>query len=310
MACFTDFITYRGSGITPTSGWFVNDLYGFSFTKADAIANTDWATGIEMIDRKIIVAIAYVANELKRYAMPYFKLNSVIAHYLGGEFDDNLTYHTAIAADRGLRIDIKESTLSQIVINKVTVLSNLGGVFNVVVTDGEETEDYEVTLVAQEEQDVEINYFCNRKRVYITIDNTLLQPAEGKVNMDCCSGNYDILDVHGWTGSALSSSHFGIRADVTIICNPGDLFCLMKDYLANAVLYRFGIEMANEDLETDRINFFTLTSRDGILELLERYKEDYDLAMKDIARTMPVLLRKLDDYCIDCNQDKYIESIP
>jgi len=310
MACFDDFMTYRGSGITPTSGIYVNDLYGIQLVKADAIANTDYATGVEFINTKIRLAIVYVSLELKRYVMPYFKLNSVIGHYLGGEFDHDLTYHSSVAADRGIRIDIRESTLSQILINRVTVLANSAGAFNVVVTDGEETTNYAVTLVAKEIQDVEINQYCNQQRVYITIDNTSLRPAKGKANMSCCGDDYNILSVTGWTGSGLTSNHYGIRADVSVICNPINLFCLIKDYLALPVLYRFGIEFVREVQESDRLNFFTLLNRTAAQELEERYQEDYKESMKDISRTLPVLLRKLDDYCIICNQAKYVEKVP
>ena len=308
MSCVDEFITYRGSGITPTSGLYVNDLYGMNISKADAIANTDYASGIEFIITKIGIAIVRVATELKRYAMPYFKLNSVIGHYVGGKFDEDLEYHSAVAADRGVRIDITESVLSQIIINRVTILADTNGVFNVVVKDGEETTNYPVTLIAKEEQDVEINYYCEQKRVFVTVNN--IAGAEGSAKISCCGSGYDVLSVTGWTGTGVSSHHYGIRADVTVICNPVDLFCIIKDFVAFAVLYKFGVEMANEALETDRFNYFSLVNRDDIIELRERYVLDYKEEMEQMLRTMPVLLRKLDHYCIECNQDKYIVSVP
>ncbi len=308
MACFDDFLTYRGSDVTPTSGLYVNDLYGVNLTKMDAVANTDYASGIEFIAFKIRMAIIYVSTELKRYVMPYFKLNSVIGHYKGGKFDDDLEYHTAVAANRGLRIDIKESTLSQILINRVTVLADTAGAVNVVVTDGEDITNYPVTLIAKVEQDVEINQYCSQKRVFVTINN--IAGSKGRANMSCCGEDYNILSVTGWTGSGVSSHHYGIIADVSIICNPIDLFCLMKDYLAFATLYRFGIELANESLETNRFNYFSMVTRDDIKDLLVGYEMKYEKEMADVARTMPVLLRKLDDFCIDCNQDKYLEQTP
>ena len=133
--------------------------------------------------------------------------------------------------------------------------------------------------------------------------------AKGNASIDC-HGGYDILCVKGWTGTAASSHHFGIRADVTVICNPVDLFCLIKDFLALPVLYRFGIELANEALETDRFNYFSMVTREDIKDLRASYIEDYKEEMATIARTMPVLLRKLDKYCIDCNQNKYVERTP
>ena len=307
MACIDNFITYRGSGVTPTTGLYVNDLYGVNLSKMDGVANTDYLDTIEFITRKIAMSLSYVAIELKRYVMPYFKLNSVVGHYKGGQFDEDLEYHTAVAADRGIRVDIAETTLSQILVNRVRIRADSAGDFNVVVTDGEETTNYPVTLVAKEEQDVEINQTCNNKRIYITVNN--IAGSEGDAEMSCCSG-YDIMDVTGWTGTGVSSHHYGLIADVTVICSSADLFCLMKDQLAFPVLYRFGIELAQEALETDRFNYFSLVRRDELNELLEKYKDDYDKEMKTVARTIPKLLRKLDDYCISCNQDRYIEQVP
>lgn len=307
MACFDDFITYRGSGTTPTSGLYVNDLYGFYFTKADAIANTDYATGVEFIESLVDRAVGYVTSEIKRYVMPYFKINSVIAHYLGGEFDDDGEYHAVDTADRGIRIDLDETTLSRIQINRVRILFNDAGAENITITDGVNTETYAVTLVAGEEQDVEINYSCVRRRVYITMDKAL-HPAKGDVKMDYYP-DYDPLAVRGYNGD-LTSSHYGIQADISVICSMDEVACLLKEFLGHAVLYRFGIEAAREAIDTDRINFFTLTNRDGIVELLESYQLDYENEMKQIARSIPKLMRKLDNTCIDCNQNKYLERVP
>jgi len=307
MACITDFITYRGSDVTPSSGLYVNDLYGVNLSKMDAVANTDYVDVREFIYRKIVMSIAYVAVELKRYAMPYFKMNSVVGHYLGGKFDEDLEYHDAVAADRGIRIDIAETALSQIVINRVTIRANTAGIYNVVVKDGTDTTNYPITLVAGAEEDVEINQYCDTKRVYITVNN--IAGSKGDANMDCCSG-YNILDVTGWNGTKVSSHHYGVRADVTVICNPGNLFCMVKDFLAYSVLYRFGIELANEALETDRFNYFSMVTRDDIKDLRESYMEDYKNEMETVARTLPVFLRKLDDYCIICNQNKYVQHTP
>lgn len=308
ISCFTNFISYTGSGITPTSGLVVNDLYGFYFTKADAIANTDYATGVEFIESVLDRAVVQVANELKRYIMPYFKMHSIVAHYTGGEFDDDLGYHGVGTADRGIRIDIDESSLATIVINSVRVLFNDAGAQNITVTDGTDTDVTAVTLVAGEEQDVQIDYTCMRNRVYITMDDAL-HPAEGKANGGCCMPDYDILDVDGWNGS-VASSHYGIKADISIVCSIDKFACLMKDVLGWAVLYRFGMEAAKEALYTDRLNYFTLVNRDEINELLERYTADYEREMETIGRDIPKMLRQLDPYCITCNQAKHIEVVP
>jgi len=111
------------------------------------------------------------------------------------------------------------------------------------------------------------------------------------------------------TEGSVSNNHFGIRANISIICSQDNLACLLKAQLGMAVLYQFGVEFFREVQETDRLNYFTLVSRDQAIEYEQKYMEEYDKTMKTLTRTLPYLLRKLDYQCISCNQVKYSEVV-
>lgn len=318
MACFDDFITYHGSGITPTSGLYVDSLTGVILAKADAIADSDYATGVAFINDRINFAIEVVSNDLRTYALPYFKIHSVIGHHITAKFKSD--YHTISANDRGFKIKKTSSPLSKIHVNRVTILGNTTGNHDLVITDGRvQTTIETVSLVAGVEKEVEVNYEANRDEILITIAN--IKPAKGTLKAGSCSTcgkNYNSFKVYGWTGDAsawmdspsegnISNNHFGIRADISIICSQNNLACLLKAQLGMAVLYRFGVEFFREVTETDRLNYFTLVSQDNAIEYEQKYMEEYTTVMKTLTRTLPYLLRKLDYQCISINQAKYLE---
>lgn len=316
MACFDNFITYHGSGIIPTSNLYVDDLPGVILAKADAIADSDYATGIAFIKDRINFAIEVVSNDLRTYALPFFKIHSVIGNYITAKFKSD--YHSVSTNDRGLKIKKTSSALSKIYVNRVTILANTSGDRNLVITDGKLQTTYAITLVAGTELEVEINYEANRDEILITINN--LAPAKGILkDGSTCGKNYNSFKVYGWTGNAsnwmnnssegnISNNHFGIRANISIICSENNLACLLKSKLGMVALYRFGVEFFRELRGTDRLNYFTLVSLEQAIEYEQMYLQEYETAMKTLTGTLPYLLRKLDYQCINCTQAKYVEA--
>lgn len=309
MACFTDYLGKRGITTNPKSGLYINDLQGISFEKADAIADSDYATGIEMIDGLIDHSIALVTDDLKEYAMPYFKLHSIIDLHKTGKFRTG--YHAKKAANRGLHVEKHASKLTCIYVQRLWILGNSTGDFDVVISDGNETTTYEVSLTAGEEYELQVNYQANRDEIYIYIDNTNFAPAYGYVGTcDCGMGvRYRMYKVYGWTGSKNTNYHYGIRGEISIICDLDDVACVLSKYLRFPILYKFGVEFMKEVQESDRLNYFTLVGREQAAELEAKYQAEYEKRMKTLLNTLPQLLRSIDSHCVSCNQSKYIEAI-
>lgn len=309
MACFTDYLGLKGITASPTSGLYINDLPGINFAKADAVRDSDYATGIDFINEKIDHAIGLVTDDLKIYMAPYFKLHSTIDHVLTAKYKDG--YHTAAAANRGLKIEKKASRLSKLYVNRVKVLFNSNGANDLVIADGNETTTYSVTLVAGEEQWVECNYTANRDIIYIYMDNTALLPANGNVKSGSCSScgkRYKMFKVWGWNGTRTRSDHYGLRADISVVCSDDDMACLLRDRIKWPVLYRFGVEFMKEVQETDRLNYFSLVGREQAAELEAKFLAEYEKRFDMVARTLPRLLRAIDTDCVTCSQNKYIET--
>ena len=309
MACFDDYLGLKGITANPLSGLFINDLPGINFAKADAVRDSDYATGIDFINEKIDHSVALVADDLKHFMAPYFKFHSQIDHVLTDKYDDG--YHTATAANRGLKVEKKASRLSKLYVNRVKVLANSSGAYNLVIADGNETETFAVTLVAGEEQWVECNYTANRDIIYIYIDNTNLKPANGKVKSRACSScgrRYKMMKVWGWNGTKTVASHYGLRADMSVICSDDDMACILRDRIKWPVLYKFGVEFMKEVQETDRLNYFTLVGREQAAELQEKFEAEYTRRFDKLCQTLPRFLRSVDLDCVDCNSAKFIQT--
>lgn len=308
MACFDDYLGLKGITATPLSGLFINDLPGINFAKADAVRDSDYATGVDFINEKIDHAIALVADDLKHFMSPYFKFHSQIDHVLTAKYKDG--YHAAVAANRGLKVEKKSSRLSKLYVNRVKVLANSTGAYNLVIADGNETETFAVTLVATEEQWVECNYTANRDIIYIYIDNTSLSPAKGTVKSTSCSNcgkRYKAFKVWGWNGTKTTNNHYGLRADISVVCSDDDMACVLRDRIKWPVLYKFGVEFMKEVQETDRLNYFTLVGREQAGELQEKFEEEYKKRFDILCRTVPRLLRSIDVDCVTCNSNKFIQ---
>jgi hypothetical protein len=308
LTCFDNYIGIPGTIDNPTSGLSINDLQGVNFARADGVANTDYATGVEMLQDLIALAIRHVQDDMRTYMMPFFKFHGAIDHHLTAKYESG--YHAASAADRGLKIEKKASTLSKIYVNRVRVLANSTGLYQIEITDGNDSTLYPVDLVAGEEQEVTIDYLSNRDIIYITIDNTSLEPAKGKVkNGGCgsCGKKYQYFTVWGWDGTKTSSYHYGIRADISVVCSEDAMACALKKQLGLPILYKFGILFMREAQHTDRVNFFTMVGREEAIDLEEIFKEEYKERIMTACRSFPRFLRTIDGYCVSCNQNKYIE---
>ncbi len=310
MGCFTDYLGLKGITASPVSGLFINDLPGINFEKSDAVADTDYATGIEFINAKITHAIGLVTDDLRHFLAPYFKLHSQIDHQLTAEYKTG--YHAVSAANRGLKLEKTSSTLTKLFVNRVKVLSNTPGANVITITDGGIATNYTVTLAAGVEQWVEINYIANRDIIFITMDNTALAMSKGKVKKSSCSNcgkRYQTFRVWGWNGTRTKSEHYGLRADVSVICSDDDLACVLKERIKYPVLYKFGVEFMKEVQETDRLNYFTLVGREQAGELQQSFEEDYVKRFESMAKTLPRLLRSIDLNCVTCTSAKYIEVV-
>lgn len=310
--CFNNFIGVKclTTG-TPTSGLYINDLEGLNLKYAANIADSDYISGLQFLNDKIQFATKLVISDLTRYSLPYFRINSVVDELSVGDWANN-TLATA-NVDRGVHLQIKRSRMLRINISNIKIkLGNANTSHVVYIEDGTNSENYSFTTDANGEAEINLNFTSTTQDVYVYMDNTSINVNNSSIKTGCgCSsksGQY--LSAYGWNGSGNSNSTYGLKIQATAVCDNDEFACVLGPKLGLPILYRSGIEILHEAVATDRLNSLTLLDTDKINFLLENWTSEYDKQMKMLIESLPQLLRRIDECCIVCNQNRYIQGLP
>lgn len=310
--CFNNFIGVKclTTG-TPTSGLYINDLEGLNLKYAANIADSDYISGLQFLNDKIQFATKLVISDLTRYSLPYFRINSVVDELSIGDWaNTNLAPQNA---DRGVHLQIKRSRMLRINVSNIKI--NTGNSFitsDVYIEDGINTTTYSFTTDASGDAEINLNFTSTTQDVYVYMDNTGINVNNSSIKTGCgCSsksGQY--LSAYGWNGSGNSNSTYGLKIQATAVCDNDEFACVLGPKLGLPILYRSGIEILHEAVATDRLNSLTLLDTDKINFLLENWTAEYDKQMKMLIESLPQLLRRIDECCIVCNQNRYIQGLP
>ena len=310
--CFYNFIGVKclTTG-TPTSGLYINDLEGLNLKYAANIADSDYISGLQFLNDKIQFATKLVISDLTRYSLPYFRINSVVDELSVGDWGN--TNLAPQSADRGVHLQIKRSRMLRINVSNIKI--NTGNSFitsDVYIEDGINTTNYSFTTDASGDAEINLNFTSTTQDVYIYMDNTSINVNNSSIKTGCgCSsksGQY--LSAYGWNGSGNSNSTYGLKVQATAVCDNDEFACVLGPKLGLPILYRSGIEILHEAVATDRLNSLTLLDTDKINFLLENWTAEYDKQMKMLIESLPQLLRRIDECCIVCNQNRYIQGLP
>jgi hypothetical protein len=191
-------------------------------------------------------------------------------------------------------------------------IGNANTSHSVVVESGGVLETFPFTTDANGEAEINLNFTSTTQDVYIYMDNSTINVNNSSIKTGCgCSsksGQY--LSAYGWNGSGNSNSTYGLKVQATAVCDNDEFACVLGPKLGLPILYRSGIEILHEAVATDRLNSLTLLDTDKINFLLENWTAEYDKQMKMLIESLPQLLRRIDECCIVCNQNKYVQGLP
>ena len=296
---------------TPTSGLYINDLEGLNLKYAANIADSDFISGLQFLNEKIQFATKLVISDLTRYSLPYFRMNSIVDELSVGDWTSNTLAQANV--DRGVHIQVKRSRMLRINVSNIKIkLANANTSHSVVVESGTVVETFPFVTDANGEAEINLNFTSTTQDVYIYMDNSTINVNNSsiKTGCGCSSKSGQFLSAYGWNGSGNSNSTYGLKVQATAICDNDEFACILGAKLGLPILYRSGIEILHEAVATDRLNSLTLLDTDKINFLLENWTAEYDKQMKMLIECLPQLLRRIDECCIVCNQNKYVQGLP
>jgi hypothetical protein len=311
-SCFENFIGIKClSQNAPKSGLYIDDLQGINLRFAADVADSGYISGAAMVENKINIATQIVMDEIARFSMPFFRMNSLIDEILVGEYQPG--FNGSAAFMRGARITTRESRLIRIRVQSVEIRiqeTNYSG--NVEIVDGVDFAVFPFTTDANGRALIYPNYLSSTAEIFIVADNTNINPQKTKIkgSCNCSSKKSQFMIANGWTGTTTSSDSFGLVIQAVAECDQNQIACMLSQKLRFPIWYRAGIEIVTEALTTDRLNSVTLLDKEKCEFLLDLFGQEYDKTMKSAMEQLPDFFSRLDDICVVCNQSRYVQGNP
>jgi hypothetical protein len=310
--CFDNFIGIKCVSQTqPKSGLWIDDLEGINLRFAADVADSGYQSGISLIESKINFATQLVLDEIAKYAMPYFRMNSLIDELKTGDWQP--TFLIPNPNERGFRITTRESRMVRIRVQSVQIRI-VEAVYsgNITITDGIFTTQYPFTTDLSGFAEIFPDYLSDGAEIYITTDNSAINVNNTKVksSCNCTTAKSRFLTGNGWNGLGTSSSSFGLSVNVAAECSLDEIACVLAQKIRFPILYRAGIEIVKEAKTTDRLNSVTLLDGEKCEFMLGEFEKQYNSHFETAVQQLPGLFARMDDICITCNQSRYIQGLP
>lgn len=310
--CFNNFIGIKCvSQANPKSGLFIDDLEGINLRFAADTADAGYSSGVQMLESKIKFATQLVLDEIARFTLPYFRMNSIVDELVVGEFQP--TFLSGSTTKRGVRINTRESRLLRVRVQSVKIRVAEGNESGeITIIDG--TEAINFPFVTDNSGNAEIfpNYLSQTAEVFVVMDTEDFSPNNTKVKggCSCSTKKSEFLVANGWNGTSTTTTSFGLVVQANAECSVDEIGCILAQKIRFAVLYKSGIEIVKEALTTDRLNSVTLLDSDKCKFLLDEFEKQYKSHFDTAVQTLPTLFARVDDICILCNQSRYVYGTP
>lgn len=132
----------------------------------------------------------------------------------------------------------------------------------------------------------------------VVFDQTLIQTysAFTPVSKACCSRSPQAIEINGF----LITDSFGISLDLSLRCSEERIKCVMLVHLAWAARLRAVMFLLTEALTSDRMNFFTINSREWLESYTEAITNQYERKLNEIVPKLRTVLSNQDQNCFSC----------
>lgn len=232
--CFSDLIGVRGI-CEPKSDviYWLDDIPGISLDTLAKLANDKAPTGAKFADRIIESASRFVAADIEAIYDGGYKVEAML---VGG--CSSCSFMNSYLAGTELGVMIKNnasSSLSELLLDKLTVKLNSTGTFTIVITDEvtQKTIVHDFTALVEYEF-VNINYSTKQKKIRVFIE----EPEALLARVQCptggggcgCSGKTRVLSDLVYSGTSNgdeSQNAYGFLPCAMIRCQAEDVLCFV-----------------------------------------------------------------------------------
>jgi hypothetical protein len=322
MNCFDNIIGIHNlcTPVTPTSGFYIQDLRGINLSVANAAIDNETMSGVKLIQEKITFSQNAILAHLRTHLADKLKINSIIQNDTVGFYKDNLVSVASEASKlKGIRVCLNQYPYLEFSPVKIYLKLSTAVTTNILIYDlmtGELLDTEPITTVANTPTAIIINksYFSQKQRLhlFICIDSSVSNTYETSINKTSCSscnGSYSnkyISFSGGEIGSAdqkifsnitSSSGTNGLSIEYSLNCSLEPFLCNMGNQIAWPLLHKVGSEIMKELTASRRLNSIINIDK-GLNEILQKeYEEEYMASMSALLNNMKVP----NDICFNCN---------
>lgn len=317
--CFVQLVGIHGTCEPQQAMYWLDDIPGIDITKLANVAEASAPTG-EKLAAKLLESAArmMIADVEAIYDAKY----KVVSSLLNGCSVCKFTTTYATGPNNGIAVKyLGNSSLSKILIDKLTVKVNSTGTYHILIDDGvaENLRTIENEFTAGEEVEfVNLNYKTSQKKVKIYFqenDVLMAQLSCPRSGSGCgCSGasKVDTSDLQfiGMTNGAETQQAYGFIPCAGIVCDAADLLCFIANsaprMVGMALMYKTAELYFNTRLQSARNNKTVGTMVEETKEDVKKYAKAYTdrlngVGVSGIKDVVFTTLQAHPDDCVACN---------
>ncbi len=324
MNCFDNIIGIHNlcTPVTPTSGFYIQDLRGINLSVANAATDNETMSGVKLIQEKITFSQNAILAHLRTHLADKLQINSIIQNDTVGYYRDNLTsIPLEVGKLKGIKVRCDQYPYLEFSPTKIYLKlaqSITTNIFVYDLTTDTLLDTIEITTVANVPTAVLVNksYFTNKQRLHLFIgidagvSNTFETNTTRMSSCYSCNGGVYSNRYISFQGAMIDSSAQkldintvgnngtnGLSIEYSLNCSLEPFLCNMGNQIAWSLLHKVGSELMKELTASRRLNSIINIDK-GTNELLQKeYEEEYMASMSALLNNMKVP----NDICFNCN---------
>lgn len=313
MDCLNNLVGIWDGSTAKTDILYINDLPGFDLSLPDFLKKEQDESPITLLEGIRNKAGIFLKHEILGNLNPRVQMHSVLYNGVAGVVDTTRTVKTLEAAKyKGLNISVENYPYTQIYVDQISFypVDNVTDldVYLYDLTTGTLLDTYTFTVTGGEVNYYRVGKTYQNKGQYLNlalvVDSSLTDVYEVVTTAGCrsCNVGFRALNTYcsgrgvKWNSASdpiysntLSESHTnGLSMHYSVQCDHDYFVCSMANRFMLPMYYRFGIELMDEILHSDRLNSLTTIGRDSAKELKDDLINKYNATMQGILQNLNV----------------------
>lgn len=310
MRCFDDYITLDRS--TPSrTGLYATDLTGLDLLLFDSLTKDEQADYLECYDRMYSRAWNNLVSDVSKMMQDKFFVDYKLVSRETSTFNESQP-----AGIAGIKIQFDLPKYARLHVISVSVFSNQAYSspdFQVVFYDADESGEvlHEVSAIISEGRNtINVDTDFDVENLFIGFDASLydLRGTDNKY----FSGNYywDKISckfpcIGEYQGAVTQINRGGLNVKYVITCSIEKFVCENINLFKTALWWRIGLETAVERRFGNKVNQFTMMTREDAERLQEFYNTQYQQELGNAIKSQNVYE---DPYCFNCKNSVYTKT--